>query len=74
MGAFSLETDVSGQITSGSIGLIYKNYRKCDLAQENTRIVTEFGENILKGDCIGSAKLIYDHVNRKHSLEPVYLN
>ena len=33
--------------------------------------MTEFGENIFKGDCIGSAKLVYDHVKRiLYAIEP----
>ncbi len=71
MGAFSLNIDAAGKITSGSIGLIYKDYRKCDLTKENTRIVTEFGESILKSDCVGSAKLLYDHVKKiLYAVEP----
>lgn len=45
--------------------------RKCDLTKENTRIVTEFGERIIKSDCIGSAKLLYNHVKKiLYAVEP----
>jgi len=71
LGAFSLETDADGRISKGEIGLIYKNYRKCDLSQENTRVVKEFGEYVIKGECIGTAKLLYDRVNRLlYAIEP----
>ena len=71
MGAFSLEVDTHGMITAGSLGLIYKGYRKCDLTTENTRIIKEFGESVLKSDCVGSAKLLYDHVDKTlYAIEP----